>query len=299
MGIDDERVGIAHPREGGASPLGEMEEPAVRRVDVEPRAGISCDPSDLGEVVHGSGVGRPRARDDEEWRQPAIDVLADRAFELGRAHPETLVGRDGAHSIPGDARDARRLRHGVVHLVGRVEGPVAEALSESVDARRDDRAQVRDRAARRQKAGRSLGEARHLGEPPNDVELELGEAGRRKPHAHVAIDRARDEIGDRRLQQPATRDVAEIARPGRVETDRHDSFEEVVEEPLESGPGLGSVLGEPPRQIEPARGVLSRLIAERAHVLHDARTGFVEEPSQRVFVELELVMGDGAFHGDP
>src|SRR5438093_5404638 len=65
--IERDRVGDLDARESGAAALGDRGEPAIRAVDVEPRATLAADRGDLGQRIDGTGAGGSGGPGGEEW----------------------------------------------------------------------------------------------------------------------------------------------------------------------------------------------------------------------------------------
>ena len=122
-------------------------------------------------------------------------------------------------------------------------------------------------------------------EPAENLELELGRAGRLLPRADVDVARARDEIPERARPCPGERHVREEARVAGAAGEREDVAEErrqrVVERDARLGRGcpeprghLGGS-GAPQRRCavvtQPVDEGVDRAIAERAHLLRVER----------------------------
>ena len=73
------------------------------------------------DVVHGAGVGRARAHDQEERAQARGPIRGHGFGESVEANPELRVAGNGAHPGGREPGQQRRLLDGVMRLVGRVE----------------------------------------------------------------------------------------------------------------------------------------------------------------------------------
>jgi len=114
-------------------------------------------------------------------------------------------------------------------LIARVERRAREVVAGKRLPRRDDGDQHGQRSAARENAAASLAISDDLAEPSDHVRLELREHRRSGEDADITIDRVGDQIGDRGVEDSATGNEREIARPGGVVRSRDRFIEQKVE----------------------------------------------------------------------
>ena len=209
--IERQRVGARQPAQRLVQLVAEIEERAVRAVDVMPQPFGIADVGDRIQGIDRAGVRRPRARDDGEGREAGAPIGGDRLGQQIDAHPETVVRRDRPHAIGHHAGELRRLQHRMVRLVRGIEHAAPNLGAEMALARADDGVECRHRAAGREQAARLLRKSHPVAQPVERVRLELHERRRRLPDAGVTVDGVRDEVGERRRKQAAAGNIGEVA----------------------------------------------------------------------------------------
>ena len=120
MRVQRHRVGELDPGEQPLAAFGQRREPAVGRVNVQPRPSFLTDLGQLGERVHGAGIGGACAGHHEERSSARAQVGFHRVEEGVGAHPETFVGGQDPQLLGLEAEDAGRPRYRGVRLVGDV-----------------------------------------------------------------------------------------------------------------------------------------------------------------------------------
>jgi hypothetical protein len=145
--IEDDRVGRLDPGQGGPAAAGELKEPAVGAVGVEPEILPGRELAERADRVDGPGLGAAGVGDEEERPQPGGPVLGDHAGGRAGVHPQ--AGGDRHDPDPGrrEPGDPRGLRHAVVGVRRYVERPAAEVLAEPVVTGGHDRRQGGHRPA--------------------------------------------------------------------------------------------------------------------------------------------------------
>ena len=255
---------------------------------MQPQALLAREVGRGGEVVHRPRVRGPGVGDQAEGLEARGAVPGDLLAQGVEAQSEALVGRHLAHAGGREAGHQGRLLHGVVRLVRRVGDAGEEVLGKALAPRRDQGDEVGQGAARREQPERLPRIAHHLAEPPADVGLDLREAGRGQPYAHEAVGGVGDEVGHRGMEQPAARDVGQVAGARGVEALGHGAIEEEVEQGLEGRPLLGQGLDERARQLGGAGHVRGGLAREGFDVGDDAVQRQPDQPPHLVRGELEL-----------
>src|SRR6185295_18542051 len=119
--IEDDRVGALDPGKDAPPMLGQEEETAVGRVDVEPAARARGDRRQGVERIDRPRVRGARRRQDQPGPQALPAIGGDRFFQGLGAHPEALVDRDRADPRLAEPRDAEGLLEAVVGLVGQID----------------------------------------------------------------------------------------------------------------------------------------------------------------------------------
>ena len=209
--VEGDRVGAFDPMEPLSSSVGEMEEAAVRGIDVHPQI------LRLGHVGHRvhrvdrSGVRGTGGRHDEERSVSGAAVLGHHRLERLGVHPKLRIDGHESHRATRHPGDRGGLRHGRVRLLAHVVRSVAEVFELHVTCG-DDRREVRDRAAGREDAARLVRVAEEVAEPPDHVLLDLDQPRRDLPEVREAVHGHREELPERRRVQTATGDVGQIAR---------------------------------------------------------------------------------------
>ena len=285
--IERHGVGALDAGHGGATALGEQEEAAVGRVDVQPEPLGGGEVGEGAQVVDRAGVHRARGADHQERREAGGAIGGDRGPQRFERQPEALVAGNGADVLGGEAGEHRRLLQRVVDLVGGVEGAAEKIRGEALAARGDERREVGERAAAGEKASGPTVVAHEVREPAHDVGLELRQRRRRLPDADVAVEAVGDQLGHRRVHQPASRDVREVARPGGVEALRRRALEDQVEQLLVGRGPLGQWLGERRGHLRGAFDVGGGLARERLEVRQEAREGALHQAADLGGVGLE------------
>jgi hypothetical protein len=234
--------------ERAASALGELEEAAVRSVDVQPHPPLVGDLDEIDERIDRPRVGRPGVADHTEGTEALAPVGVHLGMQRLDVDPEIRCGRDDPHVALWEPGDDRRLHHRRVGMFGRVQRPVEEVRAEQRLARRHDGRQIRDRAAGREDPERLRRVVEQVREPAQDGRLDLRKRRRGLPHVDEPVHRERDVGGDRRRVQPAAGDEPEEARPPGLDPLRR-CFQHRREHLVERLAELGSLLAEAGREL--------------------------------------------------
>ncbi|XXZ22319.1 hypothetical protein WME92_01400 [Sorangium sp. So ce307] len=287
--VQRHRVGALDPPHRRAPPLGEREEAAVRRVDVQPEALGLGEVGEGGQIVHGAGARRARRGDEQEGREAARPVARHRLRRRVGPHAEAPVHRDRAHGFRRKAGEERGLRHRVVRFLRGIERPPQEVRREAIAARGDHRDEVRERAARREDPPGALGQAEHGAEPGDHVDLDLHEQRGGLEDAHIPVHRVGDQIGHRRVKEPAARDIPHVTGRRGVQAHRDDLAEEPPEELLVRHTALGQRLTERAREPLASPRRVHRLLRQALDVPHDAVHRELDHLAHDVARQLERV----------
>ena len=169
------------------------------------------DVGDRLERVDRSGVRGPRARAHQERAHARRAILPDLCTERDGVHPQLVVGGHDPHVSLREARDRGGLGDARVRLLADVVRAVEEVLAELRVARRHHGREVRHRAAREQQPLRLRRVVEEVAQPAHDVLLDLHRRGARLPQPDVAVHALRHEVGERGAEEPAARDVGEVA----------------------------------------------------------------------------------------
>ena len=286
--IERDRVGELDARESGAAALGDRGEPAIRAVDVEPRATLAADRGDLGQRIDGTGAGGSGGRGDEEWFAAGARVRVHRGAQCFGTKPVAIVDRQHAYLVRPESQDARGAREGRVCLVRAVDNePIRHRADERL-ARARERCHVRRGAAAGEHSARVGRITDPVFEPVEDDQLELARAGRQSPRADVDVESARDQIAERGWPGPAARDVREVARVLVARHERKDVCLETCEELIERTRLLGSPLVQTRRQLlRRERGDHRRRVPRASQAVFDQVDGVPPKLAHRLGVEPE------------
>ena len=240
MRVERQRVGPRQPGQQRPQRLDQMEEGAVRPVDVVPEPLATAQRGDRLQRVDGAGVGRPGRRGDQERPQPHAAVLCDGRAQGVDPHAEMLIDRDRPHPIGQDAGQPGRLGDRGVGLRRGVEDTRAEVGPQQPLAGTEDGVEGGHRAAGGEQAACGGREAHPVAEPVQHVGLQLHQRRGGLPDAGEAVDAVGDQVGQHRREQAAAGDVGQVAGGGRVERAGDPVAEERVEQLLQLGPLLGA-----------------------------------------------------------
>ena len=106
MRVDRDGVGLLDAGEDRPTPLGELEEPAVGGIEMEPQPFPRRDPGQFGERIDGPGVGGAGRADHEERLEPAPTVLMDGSSERSGIHTESGIDGDRPGLVTPESRAA-------------------------------------------------------------------------------------------------------------------------------------------------------------------------------------------------
>jgi hypothetical protein len=261
--VQGDGVGLFDAVQSLLAALGQLEEPAVGGVDVEPEVVGVGDVGDGVEVVDRARVGGTGTGDDEERTLVSLDVV----LEGVDIHPQVFVAGDDADGVcvGREAGEGGRLEDRVVGLVVDVDRSTTTA--DGLPCRHHCR-EVGEGAARGQDALGGLREVEEVGDPADGLLLDLHERGGEGGDRRVAVHGGGDEVGEGSRVQAATGDEGEV--PGARGVDGFgrgvaDVVEDVVDcvwhRVLEvSGGRRGSGLDEVDDEVE-------HVVAEGAHLV--------------------------------
>src|SRR5262249_49609471 len=164
----------------------------------------------------------------------------------------------------------RGLLDRMMRFLGDIDDAGQKILRQTVAARSDQGREVGQRAAGSQNPSGRRRVSDELAEPSDDVGLDLRQSGCGDEDSDVAVCRVRDEIGDRRVGESASRNVSEVAGTGRVEALRNDDVEKKIEKLRVRRPFSGGWFSERPRELGAALRVCRRLARQALDVAEDA-----------------------------
>ena len=212
---------------------------------------IPCSPAEGGQLherIDRAGARRARVRDREKRAPSACLVGRDRVGERRRLEPQVLADGQDPHLVGPEAERARGPCQRGVRLIGDVDHEVVAHRADQGLARAGERGQVRGRPAGDERPRRLGRVADPVLEPPEDLQLQLGRAGRLHPGARVDVARAGDEVSERSRPRPGRRHEREVARVAGTARVRED----VAEEPLQHAPRTALLAPSAPRASLPA-----------------------------------------------
>ncbi len=215
--IEGQRIGARQPAQRVSQVIAQIEERPVRAVDVMPHSLAIAHVGNLIERIHGARVGRAGGGDDGARRQAGSAIGGNRLAQHVDAQAEAIVGFNRAHAVGHDAGELRRLQHGVMRLIGRVEHAAADFRAQVALARAHDGVEGGHRAAGGEQAARFGRKTHPVAQPVERVGFELHECRRRLPDAGITVRGVGDEVGERRRINAAARNVGEVAGTDRRE----------------------------------------------------------------------------------
>ncbi|RUS32705.1 hypothetical protein BC938DRAFT_474554 [Jimgerdemannia flammicorona] len=187
--VQRDRIATLNPTEKLAAPVRHYEAASIACVDMEPHLGVLLDHvCDSVEVIHGTCIGRPSVRNDEEWGPTVGDIICNHGLQDFNLHPERCpVCRDASDVFGGDSRGDASPHDAHVGLIRGVGNGAGETLflGETATTSADSRAPVGRRAARAEGAKAGGGIADKIGEPLYDVGLQLDHARRADPYTDL------------------------------------------------------------------------------------------------------------------
>ena len=193
--------------------LGQEEEAAVRRVDVEPAALALGDRRDGVERIDRAGVRRAGRGEDQPRLQTPTAVGGDGFFQRLGAHAEALVDRDGADLRLPQAGDVEGLLEAVMRLAGQVDdrGGVVGGLEAMGIAGRGDRRQAGDAASGCDVAAGCGGIADEIGHPAEQQVLHPDRSRTVEEDGRVFVADSGQIVAQRCRVDGTARDVGQMA----------------------------------------------------------------------------------------
>jgi hypothetical protein len=159
------------------------------------------------EEIDGSRIGGAGIADKEERPQSFFQVGPYGVFKEPGNGPAVFIRNQEANIPLRNAGQAGHFHHAMVGLIGGIDGPAAQVVSEKMFARRDDRAEIGQGSAARENAARRFRIAHPLGEPLQDVGFEARGRGLREPGAREPVGG-----GAERWRQPKDKPPREYSR---------------------------------------------------------------------------------------
>ena len=172
---------------------GQRGEAAVGRVDVQPQPFGRADVGQAGQRVDGAGVGRSGAGAQGEGDAARAAVGPDGRGHRVRRQAPPAVGRQHPHLLRPQSHRPRGPGQRRVGLVRHVHHGAGRRPAGRL-ARDEQRGQVGGRAAVDQHARGAGGQPEPAAEPVDDLQLDLGRAGRFQPRAAVRVGRGRGQL---------------------------------------------------------------------------------------------------------
>lgn len=142
VGVDCDGIGAVDTFESLPTSLRQLEEAAVRRINMEPSSRSGGNISATVERVDGTCVCGARGRHDHHRAKPCLNVGRHHCVEGIGIHPQTMIDRNKPDSLRRDACDSGSLGDRMVGPLGRVDDTVTEVVAQLV-ARGHNRGEVR------------------------------------------------------------------------------------------------------------------------------------------------------------
>jgi len=254
--VDGDRIGSFDSRHPNATAVGQQKETAVGRIDMPVEPFATSHLGRGGQIVERAGVGRTGVRDEQKRNPPRRSIRRDRIEQRRFDHPAGRIGRNRADMLGAQAGVNRRFGDRVMRLVRNVERSERYPIAETMVSGVDDRRQIRDRTSRSQIASGPLAITDERTEPGEDRLVDPRQTGGSSANADIAIDDVGDQVRQRRIGEPASRNERQVARSGCVEPGGNRNVEEHLDQTVERGRAVGPTrVVEQPQRLGIFRGV--------------------------------------------
>ena len=271
MRIERQRIGAWQTAQDRTQLRTQIEEGAVRPVDVMPQALAGAEIGNRIQRIDRPGVGRAGARHHGERDETGPSIGRDCLFEHIDPQPETLVGGNRPHAIGHDTCQLGRFENGVMRLIGGIQHARSNVGAQVPLPRAQNRVPRRHRPTGGEQPARAGRKGHPLAKPFERIRLELHQCRRGLPDAGETVRRIGDEVRQRRWKQSAARDEREISGARRGEGSWHPVLEQLVEERIERRAMLGRRLPHRAAQGAGLDVAAARLLRQADNVVHAPR----------------------------